>query len=289
VGEADRVVVASDGWRLGVRVLGPPRDRVALLLHAMMVDHRSMDRPAGAGFASQLAAAGWEVWLADLRGRGMSGPTPAEGGTWRYDDVVLRDIPALAAAAGGRRVALVGQSLGAHAGIAAAALGAPIDAAVLVAANIWLPGLEPNPAVRAAKRAANRALAAVTRARGRFPSRTVGMGPAEEARPYIDDLVGFWKRGWVSADGRVDYLTAVRGWGGPALAVIGAGDVLMGRPDAAAAWAANVGPRGAETWLVGDGRYGVEGRPGHMGLITEAAYAGWWPRMATWLEGAVPG
>jgi hypothetical protein len=69
----------------------------------------------------------------------------------------------------------------------------------------------------------------------------------------------------------------------PRLSVLGAGDALLARPDGAVAWSRHLGPRGAEVWLVGDGAYGVEARPGHMGLLTDPAAAGWWSALVGWL------
>ena len=95
-GRTEIAVPCEDGVVLQVERI-PARGRargVAVVLHAMMVDRRSMDRPTGAGLASTLASEGWEVWNADFRGHG--GSVAAQ---WSYDDLVLRDVPALVAAA----------------------------------------------------------------------------------------------------------------------------------------------------------------------------------------------
>lgn len=283
-------VVAPDGWSLGVerRGEGGPRG-VLLLLHAMMVDRRSMDRPAGAGLASHLAAAGWEVWLADLRGRGASGPPAAQAG-WGYDALVERDLPALLraarGAAGRRPVVVVGHSLGGHVALAAVAGGAPApDALVLVAANAWLADDEPRGLARAAKALTLRAFAVASRPLGRFPARALRAGPVDEPAEYVQDFLRFWREArWGTADGRVDWRHCRVEL--PVLAVLGTGDALLARPDAAAAFVLAAAPR-AEVWLVGEGRYGVAGRPGHMALVTSAACAPWWDRLVAWLEAAV--
>ena len=143
----------TDGWELDllrVPAEGPARG-AALLAHAMMVDRRSMDRPSGDGFASHLARAGWDVYLLDVRGHGASGPRAEEGGSWTYDDIVQRDLPAAVAAVRERQemgpVVVVGHSLCGHASPAAEGCGfypRPPDAHVLLSANMWLPRLEPS-------------------------------------------------------------------------------------------------------------------------------------------------
>ena len=73
-------IQAADGWELELEVeeaTGAPV-AVAVLGHAMMVDRRSMDRPAGEGFASTLREAGIRVIRFDVRGHGGSA-TPPEG------------------------------------------------------------------------------------------------------------------------------------------------------------------------------------------------------------------
>ena len=68
-------VDAADGWSLDVSRIAAKRPiGAALLLPAMMVDRRTMDRPPGRGLGSTLAAAGWDVYLGDFRGHGRSGP-----------------------------------------------------------------------------------------------------------------------------------------------------------------------------------------------------------------------
>ncbi|MEZ4237677.1 MAG: hypothetical protein R3F59_16325 [Myxococcota bacterium] len=137
-------VDTADGWSLGVQVHEPPGPArgLAIVLHAMMADARSMDR-AGRGLASVLAERGLRVWRADLRGHGHSGPWPDEGGRWTYDDLVRRDLPRSSPAArgGGRRwrvgpFARRPRRRGPTRGVA-------LDASLL-GANVWLPSHEPR-------------------------------------------------------------------------------------------------------------------------------------------------
>ncbi len=287
-------VQCSDGQRLDVLVLPAVGDRlgVAVLGHAMMVDRRSMDRPTGGGFASAVAGAGWEVHLVDLRGRGASGPTVADGGDWSYDDFIARDLPACVAAARARRpgefVWLVGHSLAGHASIAAAGCGLyeePPDGHVLLSVNMWLPGLEPDRARRWRKRASVAAFAMFRRLFGCFPARRLGMGPVDEAGRYVDDLVRAWRSDrWGSADGRLDYSASMPAVRGPILSVIGRGDALMAHPVGAKAWTDGFGPDRAEFWLVGRGEHDLRFDPDHMTLVTDDRARPLWQAITNWMR-----
>ncbi len=289
-------VEASDGWVLDVRHLPAqgPRRGVAVLGHAMMVDRRSMDRPEGAGFASTLAARGWEVLLADVRGRGASGPRPTEGGSWTYDDVLGRDLPALVDAAReafpGAFVWLVGHSLCGHGSVAAAGSGLyrePPDGHVLLAANAWMPRLEPSRRRRWQKRLSVAAFDAVQRLIGYVPVRRFGLGPADEAGPYAADIVRTWRSDrWGSRDGRLDYFAALPRVRGPVLNVVGRGDSLLAHHVGARLWTERM-PQ-AEFWLVGRGDHELTFDPDHMTLVTDPRARPLWQAIADWMQAQTP-
>lgn len=268
-------IVAADGQPLGGDVLearGEPR-AIVILLHAMMADRRAFrgDR----GLPGVLAADGCECWLADFRGRGRS---PAA--SFIYDDLVRYDVPAFvsAARARGLPVAIVGHSLGAHVALAAAAQ-APADAYVLLAGNVWLPGLDPSRRRRLARSVAMHAFLAAS-ARGTFPARALRIGVVDEPRAYVSDLVRFWRSGrWGSRDG-VDYLEALARVDAPVLAMTGAGDQLMAHAIGAATFARHL-PR-SEFRVVGR-QTGFATDPGHMGLVTDSASRPAWEAVSGWL------
>lgn len=289
------MTTAADGWRLSVRELaarGPVRG-AALLLPAMMVDRRTMDRP-GTGLGSTLAAAGFHVFLGDFRGHGASGPSASEGGRWSYDDLVRQDIPALTAlvrrSAPGLPLWVVGHSLGGHVSIAAAALGAcavPVDGHVLLATNIWLPRFEPSVLRRVQKHLSMLSFRATTRAVGRFPSSRLRAGPVDESEPYVMDLTRFWfDDAWRGRDG-LDYLAAMTRVRGPLLAVVGAADSLLGHAVSARGWAGAFGPGRVDFRVVGRAS-GLEFDPDHMGLVVDPRARPLWSDLAQWMAQKLP-
>ncbi|MCB9688453.1 MAG: alpha/beta fold hydrolase [Alphaproteobacteria bacterium] len=268
--------------RLAVRVRAPEGRPVArcLLVHAMMVDARTMDRARGPGLASTLAEEGLEAWSADLRGHGDS-DRPA---SWTYDDLVRRDLPALiaAASADGLPLVIVGHSLGAHVAAATIAEGARPRALVMIAGNVWRPSHEPSMRRRALKGALMTAFLASARARGRFPSRRLGIGTVDEATPYVEDLVRFWRTDrFASREGR-DWVPALREVRMPVLAVAGAGDRLLASPDGVRRFADAFPPGCVDAWVVR--RASGDWDADHMGLVTDVRSLPTWRRIAGWIR-----
>lgn len=254
---------------------------VVILLHAMMVDRRSVDRPAGAGLASTLARAGFEVWNTDFRGHGLSGSL----GPWTYDDLVMQDVPALVAAArraGNGPVWVVGQSLGGHVSLASIAAGACApDGLVMLSGNVWRPSDDPHPGRRMARHASVAWMLGVSRVAGRFPSRRLGVGPADEALPYVEDLARFWREDrWASRDG-VDWGARLPGVTIPVLSVIGRGDRLLGHHVGARSFVSRV--PGHRFALVGRGDLGLRHDPDHIGLGADRRCRAVWEWIGRWV------
>ncbi|MEO7093327.1 MAG: alpha/beta fold hydrolase, partial [Polyangiales bacterium] len=70
-----------------VRAAGERRG-VVVCLHAMMTDGRYFGARREGSFASVLAAAGFDVLVADFRGHGRSCPPTAGPDDWSFDDLV---------------------------------------------------------------------------------------------------------------------------------------------------------------------------------------------------------
>lgn len=281
-------VQTTDGWRLEVlrlRATDEPRGRV-LLLHAMMVDRRTFDRPRGRGLASRLVSSGFDVWLADFRGHGSSRPWAGEGGRWSYDDLVRYDLPALASRMREEGdelpILVVGHSLGGHVAVAAWGTGRVQPAAlVCLSTNVWLPRFEQSRVRRLAKAGSIAAFERVTRAAGYFPARRLGIGSDDEALDYVLDLCRFWKEdSWSARDGE-NYLAGMARIEGPVLSVVGRADRLMAEPEAAQRWVTQI--PGLAFWRVGRGDSGLAFDPGHMQLVTDPRARPLWERLARWL------
>ncbi|MDF1562108.1 MAG: alpha/beta fold hydrolase [Deltaproteobacteria bacterium] len=281
--------VTEDGWTLQLRrhaAAGEARAAV-LCLHAMMVDGRTFER-RGEGLAATLGARGLLPLVADLRGRGGSGPPVERGGRWSYEGFAHQDLPALFAAAReaapGLPLFVVGHSLGGHLAIAAVTRDPSLAPAgfVLLSTNIWLPSLDRHPLRRLERHAQMAVFDAVGVALDHFPSRRLKMGPIDEAAPYVNDLARFWwEDRWGSAPGE-DYLQAARAIEAPALCVFGRGDRLMAHEAGGRAWAARIGKEGAEVWLEGRAS-GLPFDPGHMEVLTDPRARPLWERLASWI------
>lgn len=279
-------VTCDDGWPLEGELVIPAAPRAAVVLgHAMMVDRRTVER-----VAARLAERGCAVVVADLRGHGRSGPRADQGGTWSYDDLVERDTPALLGLAREKfpelAVTAVGHSLFGHVALAYAARhpAAAPERLVLIAANVWAPRWEPELRLRLAKRARFAAMWAATRAVGRFPTRRLRMGTADEAEPYVRQMVGFYREdAWLARDG-FDWGGALGAVPAPILSIAGAGDALMCRAASARAFVA-AAPR-ARTVVAGRAS-GLELDPGHMALVLDERCRPVWDAAAGFaLDGA---
>ncbi len=285
----------SDGWSLRAEVHEPgeaPRG-VAVLAHAMMARRSEFERPPGGGVAGFLVQRGWRVVAFDFRGHGDSGPRAHEGGRYRYDDFVARDLPAVFAFARSRvprkrPVVLVGHSLGGHTALAAQGAGlVSFDGIVAVGANVWLRDLEPSPRRWLAKLAVLGALVAVCRRVGRFPARALRLGSDDESRDYFEDLARFGRTGaWTSADGGVDYLASLARVRAPVLQIVSDGDRLNCVPECGARFAARCGGghQLVRVALADDGGP----PPDHMGLVTSQRARSAWVRAEEWMRGVLP-
>jgi predicted alpha/beta hydrolase len=280
-----------DGFRLRGDLLLPPAPRAgAVLAHAMMTSRRSMDRPQGHGLASTLAGQGIAVLNFDLRAHGESGPSAREGASYAYDDFANRDLPTIV---GFARTALprlplavVGHSLGGHAALFAAALhpSAAPDGVAAIAANIWLPSLEPSLARRAAKRLIFASWWIATRARGYFDPRPFGLGSTAEAKAYIQQFVeNYAADRFTSLDGRIDYLAALKKLSIPVLSISSEGDRLFAHPASVARFLSRIERADVTARVIRAADVG-EAAPDHMELVTRASSRPIWLSIAAWVQ-----
>ncbi len=282
-------VHTSDGRALRAIVREAKRGErpqgVAVLAHAMFARKSEWDK----GFARFLGERGWRTIAFDFRGHGDSGTGAARGETWTYDDLVARDLAAVIdgarARARGRRVVVVGHSLGGHVAAAAQAIGAiDVDAIALVASSVWLDATEPSAPRRVVKRGMIRAVEAVCERHGYFPARVFRMGSDDEAAAYMGAIVRVVRRQlWGSEDGRTDYWERLRHVGVPLFALSSDGDHLNAHPECTARFALRAkGNVTIDRIAAGD-----DGGPppGHMEIVTTTRSVSAWGRLEGWMRG----
>lgn len=282
--------ITEDGYRLRGDLREPAGERraVAVVGHAMWVDRRTLDRPAGAGLVSTLVEHGVACLVFDLRGHGESRPLPREGARFGYDAYVLGDAPALVAAArarfGGEHVTLVGHSLAGHTGLIAAGLcpeRGP-DAAVGLAAGCWMPRLEANARRRRQKLLGFLGWAAATAPFGHFDAKRYGLGSSGVPWGYVrDNLAVFLRDRLASADGVLDYEEALGNVRIPVLSVASVGDDLMAHPEAVEAFFRLLGTDDLTLRVVTERE--LWPAPDHMGLAVDARCRPVWREIAKWI------
>jgi predicted alpha/beta hydrolase len=119
---ADEIHFAAtpDGWRLALHrhrphARGPGAP--VILCGGYGCNRHFLDYDETYSLARHLARQGFDAWVLELRGRGLSHPTRAcvRPGAWTFDDLAQVDVPAAiayVAEAADRRVAWVGHSMG---------------------------------------------------------------------------------------------------------------------------------------------------------------------------------
>ncbi|MFN2637860.1 MAG: alpha/beta fold hydrolase [Gemmatimonadaceae bacterium] len=277
-----RRLATADGVELALHRLRAYRDGrpAVLLVHGAFTNHRfwlhSADGQAFGGMAHFLGAAGFDVWLADLRHHGESAREPRRG-AWTFEDWVLRDAPTLVARVreetDGAPLAWVGHSAGGAAGLCwlARAVGvAPIAAVV----TLGTPGPRRLGPLR---RTLAGATIAVSRLLGHFPARTLRFGNEDEAAEIIAEWMEWNVRGiWLGIDG-FDYFAGLGAVSAPYLGVAGGSDRIFAPAAACRQVVEHVGS--AKKKLV------VERGLSHRGLVLSAeARSSCWPGIATWLK-----
>lgn len=272
-----RRVVTADGVGLGLHRMRAYRDGrgAVLLVHGAFSGHGvwTRDVPPGGGLAHFLLERGFDVWLGDLRHHGDSDREPKPR-TWRFEDWILRDAPALIERvkeeSGFAPLAWVGHSAGGVVGLCWLARGdsaaPPLEAVVTFGA----PGPKRMGPIRWGLAATSIGLA---RALGRFPARALGFGSEDEAAEILAEWMG-WNVGgaWLGRDG-FDYFAALRGVQAPFLSVAGERDALFAPPAACNEVVEQVGSRRKELLVY----------PGlsHRGMVLDAlARERCWPGVA---------
>lgn len=272
-----------------LRPSGPPVAVVALS-HAMMVERRTLDAPAGAGLLSSLVAHGLAVLWFDQRGHGQSVGNAATGMRWDYDSLVA-DAGCIAAYLAEVEPQLpklaVGHSLFGHVALAWQSVAmqddsrARFDGLGLLASNVWLRATEPSRWRWLGKRLSYSVLLAATRPLGYLPVVRLGLGSVDEPLPYLAQM-GSWVTGddWTDRQGR-SYRTGLSRVKVPILSVAGSGDVLLAPPGCQLRFVAQTaGP--ITHWQLGR-RFGDPLDPNHMQVVMHSKLKPRWDEIAAWL------
>jgi predicted alpha/beta hydrolase len=264
---ADEIHFAStpDGWRLALhrhRPLVEGAGKPVLLCAGYGCNRHFLDYDERYSLARFLARHGFDAWVVELRGRGLSHPTHtcARPGAWTFDDLATVDVPAAidyVVAATGRRVGWIGHSMGGM--VLYAALGCRPRVAEQVAAGITIASPVVFPSVSSSLLARigplllgvpfgdtvpqRWALGALWHLVGRSQTIEIGMNPANvdhrevgrALRRSLSDVsrlklrqLARWAVGgeFTSADGSVDYRAALARIRTPLLLVAGTMDRL---------------------------------------------------------------
>ena len=270
-----RRVVTADGVHIVLHRLRETSGRPAVLcVHGAFCSHTVWRR----GLAGLLDARGYDVWLADLRHHGASDREPAPR-TWRFEDCILRDAPALVARVAaetiGAPLAWIGHSYGSVIGLCwlARQPTPPPEVTAVVALGTPGPG-----GMSFTRRVLALGTIMLARLLGRLPARALRLGPEDEAAHVIGDWMGWNVRGrWLGRDG-FDYFAALRRLHTPLLAVAGEGDHLMAPPFACRQVFEQAGATRKQFVVAGP-------RLNHSGLLIDPkARDRCWPAVADWLD-----
>jgi len=276
----------SDGLRIALHrvAAGGPRFATPVVLVPGTFSTRTFWLGTrGHGFGRYLAAAGFDCWIAEMRGHGSS-DRPR---TWTMHDWIRHDAPAAIEAVLGRTGAAscfwVGHSAGGVVG--AGAVGHDPALARRLAGLVLLGS--PGPAgVRGLRRAIAHAGRGTSRLMPwlRVPGGPFGLGPEFEPAALVHqwmlwNLLGIWR----TPEGG-DYLSGLAGVDVPLLAVAGGGDRLLAPPPAVRDLLRRFGSDD-RTLIVAGRRQGFRADYGHAGMmVSRSARDEVWPLVGAWLR-----
>ena len=264
---------------------GPP----VVLVHGSYCNRAFFASPRGIGLGPHLLERGFDVWIPELRGHGLS---PRHGRRFRRftaEEQLRYDLPTVARRlrqVTGQPAHFVGHSFGGTV-IVGGIAGGWLDPAVVRSLTILGTQITEGDEYlrRPAVALALRWTAAVL---GRIPAQTLGLGPEPESAGYLYDFIR-WKgpRGrWLSLEGR-DLWAGLASVTAPVLAFAAEDD-----PNDPASGCRDLydalGSQVREFVLLAE-REGFEKDYGHIEMIvSKPAAREVWPRIADWLLSVSP-
>jgi predicted alpha/beta hydrolase len=290
-------VTTEDGLPLFVRSKAPsgkPKG-VAVLLHAMMADGRSLWSTRRDSLGGSLLERGWVVCCPDFRGHGGSSRGHPRRRPWGYHDLVRFDVPAVLGHVrqqfAGSPIVVFGHSLGGHVA-AASVLGGYTeepDAWALLAVNLWEPYPGHSRRLAAVKHLMLACFEGLSHQLGYFPARRLRIGPVNEATPYVSDLVRFWRSGTWGPRGGEDYRRGGIRLEAPIVGVNGEADRLLAPLRDSAAWVGSLSAGQEDLWLARTGHFGLTISPDHTGVACNPACRPLWEALETRMTTIVSG
>lgn len=269
---------------------GPP----VLMVHGMMSNGRIFYSHNGKGLAHYLASQGFDVFVADLRGKGLSTPRISRHARHGQTEMIRDDVPALHAAirglTGDQPVHWVSHSWG---------------GVILNSALLRRPELIPQVASLvhfAAKRSVhvrnlpkaieidlmwNMVLRGVTRSVGYLPARELNFGADNETDKTHRQIARWAKvRPWVDGDDGFDYGAAARHTQlPPALYLAAKDDPCRGHRDDVKRFRDESGPHVSRVHLLSR-RTGHRHDYDHVSLLTHPdAVKDHFPLVLSWMQG----
>lgn len=272
-----------------------PRGTV-LCWHGAIESGRIFHSRSGKGLAPWLARQGFEVFVADQRGRAEAPPRPARGVDLDQTDVIVDEIPATLRAcleiSGAPQLHLVAHSWG---GVLAASSLARFPVLRDEVASLAFFGTKRSVRSWTPQRLLYidliwQGLAPLARGLwGYLPARALRWGSDDEYAGSHRQGAAWVRPGpWIDSRDGFDYAAALKTGGlPPTLHIAGAADRALGHPDDVARFAAECGPHQQRHILLGKGM-GLSRDYGHLDMLTHPqAMEEVFPLAVAWMEEAV--
>jgi len=294
VTEKHEVALPKGGSLHLLRFPGDPKGPPVLMIHGAIENGRIFWSSSGKGLAPYLARRGFDVYVADLRGRGLSKPSIDRHSRFGQTEAITEELPALfetvASLHGPAPINLVAHSWGGV--LLSASLARFPEKRSLAGRAVYFGSKRRVTAFNAEILLKVRLIWSllcpiVTLYFGYLPARRLGIGSDSETGRSLAQCVRWVReRAWVDPADGFDYAAALRASPPPpTLFVAGRGDGALGHPDDALTFMREAGGRGSAYWLLS--KAGGRAKDyGHIDMLTDpGAAADHFPLVEAWLRG----
>lgn len=217
----------ADGVRVALHRLGQAGAPRVLLIPGTFSNHTFWLGTRGVGFARTLADAGYEAWVLDPRGHGLS-DKPERKQRWDIDDWARKDLPTAlhAMASADAPVHIIGHSAGGAVTLAALSADKELHSLVrsVVTAGTPVPWLQPWRGIGAW------VIRATSQVFGRFPARLLRLGPEDELPRVMSQWMTWNIEGHWTGDDGTDYSAGLEHLHMPFFMIAGSADRLFAPP-----------------------------------------------------------